>query len=389
MGRILAVATRKAASARRRQPSTWARPSRSPTSACSSSTPTRNATSRAASPQGPERPAGDIYDALMAEDVATAPPSSFDKRFGLLRSRPTATSRARNRARAHAAPRSAAPPHHRPAARPLRLHPHRLPRRSGCSRSTHCGLRRRAHPAHCEYFASKASPTSWYPQARPRRAQSSLDIDGVLLTMYDERTNLGSRCRATCARSSRRSVPHRHPAQRAPRRGAQPRHAVILYDVKSRGCRGLPRLAREMLTRNGRGRTPRRPRTEGHHGRETTRARQGTRRADRRRLEGTGRTPARPSRSTSTAWRQQLQPRSRTEERASTSWRSPSGPTASSSRFSCARRAAATRIIAGERRWHAAQRAGLLKVPITVRDVARAGPETLEWALREPPSART
>ena len=42
------------------------------------------------------------------------------------------------------------------------------------------------------------------------------------------------------------------------------------------------------------------------------------------------------------------------------------------------------RIIAGERRWRAAQRAGLLKVPIVVRDVA-AGSEKqlLELALVE------
>ena len=41
-------------------------------------------------------------------------------------------------------------------------------------------------------------------------------------------------------------------------------------------------------------------------------------------------------------------------------------------------------IIAGERRWHAAQRAGLLKVPVTVRDVAEGEDlKLLEWALIE------
>ena len=41
-------------------------------------------------------------------------------------------------------------------------------------------------------------------------------------------------------------------------------------------------------------------------------------------------------------------------------------------------------IIAGERRWHAAQRAGLLKVPVTVRDVAEGDDiKLLEWALIE------
>jgi len=42
------------------------------------------------------------------------------------------------------------------------------------------------------------------------------------------------------------------------------------------------------------------------------------------------------------------------------------------------------RIIAGERRWRAAQRAGLLKVPVVVRDVAEGSEkELLELALIE------
>jgi ParB family chromosome partitioning protein len=44
----------------------------------------------------------------------------------------------------------------------------------------------------------------------------------------------------------------------------------------------------------------------------------------------------------------------------------------------------AYRIIAGERRWRAAQKAGLLKVPVVVRDVAEAATDTLlELALVE------
>src|SRR5262245_65475541 len=41
------------------------------------------------------------------------------------------------------------------------------------------------------------------------------------------------------------------------------------------------------------------------------------------------------------------------------------------------------RIIAGERRWRAAQRAGLMKVPVVVRDVADGDKQLLELALIE------
>ena len=48
------------------------------------------------------------------------------------------------------------------------------------------------------------------------------------------------------------------------------------------------------------------------------------------------------------------------------------------------RRSGATyRIIAGERRWRAAQQAGLLKVPVIVREVAEGSKELLELALIE------
>ena len=69
---------------------------------------------------------------------------------------------------------------------------------------------------------------------------------------------------------------------------------------------------------------------------------------------------------------------------SSRSWRSRFAPTASFSRFWCGARVTRYRIIAGERRWRAAQRAGLHRVPVVVRDVAEGSEkQLLELALVE------
>ena len=47
------------------------------------------------------------------------------------------------------------------------------------------------------------------------------------------------------------------------------------------------------------------------------------------------------------------------------------------------RHGAGYRIIAGERRWRAAQRAGLQRVPVVVRDVSQGDKQLLELALIE------
>ena len=88
------------------------------------------------------------------------------------------------------------------------------------------------------------------PESTLRRVRGSfnpsLDIAGVLLTMYDERTNLGQQV----ARDIREFFQDRVYETVIPRNirlGEAPSHGVpaILYDVKSRGATAYVALARE------------------------------------------------------------------------------------------------------------------------------------------------
>jgi chromosome partitioning protein len=85
----------------------------------------------------------------------------------------------------------------------------------------------------------------------------ALDIDGVLLTMYDERTNLGQQVSRDVRAFFKEKVFHTV-IPRNVRLGEAPSHGmpVILYDVKSRGAEAYLALAREMLARNGRAPQP-------------------------------------------------------------------------------------------------------------------------------------
>jgi chromosome partitioning protein len=78
----------------------------------------------------------------------------------------------------------------------------------------------------------------------------ALDIEGVLLTMYDERTNLGQQV-ATDVRSFFKEKVFQTVIPRNVRLGEAPSHGmpVILYDAKSRGAEAYLALAREVMER--------------------------------------------------------------------------------------------------------------------------------------------
>ena len=106
-------------------------------------------------------------------------------------------------------------------------------------------------PLNCEYFALEGLADLVATLRRVRAALNpTLDIAGVLLTMYDERTNLGQQV----ARDIRAFFQDRVYTTVIPRNirlGEAPSHGMpaILYDVKSRGAEAYLSLAREVLTR--------------------------------------------------------------------------------------------------------------------------------------------
>jgi chromosome partitioning protein len=109
-------------------------------------------------------------------------------------------------------------------------------------------------PLHCEYFALEGLADLVGTLKRVRQVLNpALDIDGVLLTMYDERTNLGQQVSRDVREFFKEKVFHTV-IPRNVRLGEAPSHGmpVILYDVKSRGAEAYVALAREMLERNGR-----------------------------------------------------------------------------------------------------------------------------------------
>jgi chromosome partitioning protein len=121
-------------------------------------------------------------------------------------------------------------------------------------------------PLTCEYFALEGLADLVATLRRVRGTLNpSLDIAGVLLTMYDERTNLGQQV-AKDIREFFQDRVYQNVIPRNIRLGEAPSHGIpaILYDVKSRGATAYVALAREFLARAPSGRPP--AYTEPHHG---------------------------------------------------------------------------------------------------------------------------
>jgi chromosome partitioning protein len=107
-------------------------------------------------------------------------------------------------------------------------------------------------PLHCEYFALEGLADLVATLRRVRAALNpGLDIEGVLLTMNDERTNLGQQV-ARDVREFFKDKVYRTVIPRNVRLAEAPSHGlpVVTYDAKSRGAESYIALVREMLDRN-------------------------------------------------------------------------------------------------------------------------------------------
>jgi chromosome partitioning protein len=107
-------------------------------------------------------------------------------------------------------------------------------------------------PLHCEYFALEGLADLVGTMKRVRGALNpSLDIEGVLLTMYDDRTNLGQLV-ARDVREFFKDKVFNTIIPRNVRLGEAPSHGTpaVLYDSKSRGAAAYAALAKEMLSRH-------------------------------------------------------------------------------------------------------------------------------------------
>ena len=107
-------------------------------------------------------------------------------------------------------------------------------------------------PLHCEYFALEGLADLVGTMRRVRGSLNpSLDIDGVLLTMYDDRTNLGQLV-ARDVREFFKDKVFNTIIPRNVRLGEAPSHGMpaVLYDARSRGAAAYVALAKEMLARH-------------------------------------------------------------------------------------------------------------------------------------------
>jgi chromosome partitioning protein len=108
-------------------------------------------------------------------------------------------------------------------------------------------------PLNCEYFALEGIAELLSTIERVRESLNpDLEVEGVLLTMYDDRTNLGQQVSANIREYFGAKV-YQTVIPRNVRLGEAPSHGVpvILYDARSRGAEAYVAFAHEFAGRRG------------------------------------------------------------------------------------------------------------------------------------------
>lgn len=110
-------------------------------------------------------------------------------------------------------------------------------------------------PIQCEYFALEGLTDLFDTLARVRRNfNPALSIQGIVLTMFDERTNLSAQVRDNLQqhfadRMMQTIIPRNVRLAEAPSFGKP----ILLYDIRSKGAESYVKLAREILNHEKKG----------------------------------------------------------------------------------------------------------------------------------------
>ncbi len=106
-------------------------------------------------------------------------------------------------------------------------------------------------PVQCEFFCMEGIPDLFQTLDEVRAyLNRSLSIEGLLFTMYDERTNLSKQV-AEEIQHSLKGITYEAIIPRTVRLAEAPSFGkpILLYDIKSKGAEAYLNLAREMLER--------------------------------------------------------------------------------------------------------------------------------------------
>ena len=110
-------------------------------------------------------------------------------------------------------------------------------------------------PMQCEYFALEGISDLMSTLRRVQRGLNpALEIDGVLLTMVDERTNLSQQVMGEI-RSHFKEKVYRTVIPRSVRLGEAPSFGkpIVLYDIRSKGAEAYLDLAKEVMAHEKKG----------------------------------------------------------------------------------------------------------------------------------------